>query len=138
MVLPGLGQAYNRKYWKIPIVYAGFGTMYYFIHTNGQQYRSFKSAYDYKASGSSGTKPNDLVDRYSTDQLKIGREYYRRNLELSYILTGAWYILTIIDADVDAHFFDYNISDDLSIQLAPYSSTGSFTASNGISLRLKF
>ena len=121
MILPGLGQAYNRKYWKIPVVYAGFGTIGYFIASNTKNYKDFRDAYAFKLSGSSEPPPNDLVNRYSSDQLLVGREYYRRNLEVSYISAGLWYILTMVDAAVDAHFFNYDISEDLSMQVKPWS-----------------
>lgn len=118
-ILPGLGQGYNKKYWKIPIVYAGFGVITYFIATNTKEYRNYKEAYTYVASGDSSAIDNELVGRYDEDQLLSGKNYYRRNMEFSYILGGLWYILNIIDATVDAHFFDYDISEDLSIRVDP-------------------
>jgi hypothetical protein len=139
-VLPGLGQAYNHKYWKIPIVYAGFATTVYFINYNTGYYKDFRDAYTYKSNGASGDPPNDYAKTYSSDQLLTYREYFRRNLEISYIVTGVWYILNIVDATVDAHFFNYNISDDLSIQLKPAVTPGirrdSFNP--GFSVALKF
>jgi hypothetical protein len=119
--LPGLGQAYNHKYWKIPIIYAGFAATGYFISSNGKLYRDFRDAYAFKSTASTGDPPNEYAIRYSTDQLLTAREYYRRNLEVSWIVTGVWYILNIVDATVDAHFFDYDISDDLSLQIKPHS-----------------
>ena len=118
-VLPGLGQAYNRKYWKIPIVYAGFGLITYFVLNNTREYKKYKEAYTYVASGDSGYIDNDYVGKYDEQQLLDGKNYYRRNMELSYIIGGLWYILNIIDASVDAHFFDYDISEDLSIRVDP-------------------
>jgi len=140
MILPGLGQAYNRKYWKIPVVYAGFGTVGYFIVSNTRNYKSFRDAYSFKLSGSSAPPPNDLVNRYSSDQLLVGREYYRRNLEVSYITAGLWYILTMVDAAVDAHFFNYDISEDLSMQVNPWSfpSPDKGRGVAGITLTMRF
>jgi hypothetical protein len=141
MALPGLGQAYNHRYWKIPVVYAGFGGLYYFIHTNTASYVQFKDAYAYVSGGAQGDPPNELATRYSKSQLQIGRDYYRRNVEVSWILTGVWYILNILDADVDAHFFDYDMSDDLTLQVSPMQEpallAGRFSGT-GITLRLKF
>jgi len=118
-VIPGLGQGYNRKYWKIPIVYAGFGLITYFIVTNTSNYREYKEAYTYVASGDSSYIDNELVGKYDEQQLLDGKNYYQRNMELSYIIGGLWYILNIIDASVDAHFFDYDVSEDLSIRVDP-------------------
>lgn len=118
-VLPGLGQAYNKKYWKIPIVYAGFGTIGYFAITNRNEYRLAKDAFIYVSNGYDYETDNKYIGRYNeTDLIQI-RDYYRRNTELSWIIMSLWYMLNIVDATVDAHFFDYDISDNLSLHLAP-------------------
>lgn len=118
-VLPGLGQAYNQKYWKIPIVYAGFGALGYNIYFNNVEYQKLKEAYLYVINKDTFPINNDYVARYNAQQLQIGRDYYRRNLELGYILTGVWYILNIIDATVDAHFLNYDVGENLSLKLEP-------------------
>lgn len=139
-VLPGLGQGYNRKYWKIPIVYAGFGAIIYFIITNSSEYKQFKEAYNYVAAGDSGYIDNEYVAKYDEQQLLDGKNYYRRNMELSYIIGGLWYVLNIIDASVDAHFFDYDISEDLSIRVDPVmlSRRDDYRPVSGLKLTLKF
>lgn len=119
-VLPGLGQAYNRKYWKIPIIYAGFGAFAYFINQNYSEYQKFKEAYLWKISGDTIPIDNEYIYKYQTaDQLKNGKNYYLRNFELTCILTGVWYILNILDATVDAHLLDYDINEDLSVHVQP-------------------
>ncbi len=119
-LLPGLGQAYNKKYWKIPVVYAGFGVMTYFIVSNNREYVAFREAYSYKLTPNPTTPPpNKYATVYTSDQLKQLRDSYRHDLELSYIITGAWYIIQILDAAVDAHFFYYDITDDLSLNVQP-------------------
>lgn len=139
-ILPGLGQGYNKKYWKIPIVYAGFGVITYFIISNTTEYRKYKEAYTYVASGDTTWIDNDYVEKYDEDQLLDGKNYYRRNMEFSYIIGGFWYILNIIDASVDAHFFDYDVSEDLSIRIDPVIHTrrDDLRAVSGLKLTLKF
>lgn len=126
--LPGSGQIYNKKYWKVPIVYAGFGVMSYFIISNTKKYRSYRDAYEWSAFVKDNPAtplpipppPNNLPDKYNSSQLLEGRQFYRRNVELMYIITGAWYILTVLDAVVDAHFFDFDIGDNLTLNVMPY------------------
>ena len=142
MVLPGLGQAYNHKYWKIPIVYAGFGIMAYYISTNNTEYQKFKKAYTYVVNKDTTSPPNSYVERYnkSSESLLAGKDYYRRRLELSYICTAAWYIINVLDATVDAHFFDYDISNDLTLHVEPVITPNYITykPSGGIKLTLRF
>lgn len=118
--LPGLGQYYNGKYWKIPIIYAGFSTFAYFVIQNRYEYSRFKEAYAISVELPDGqVSTNPLVQNYSSSQLLSQREYYQSSLEMSYIMTAIFYILQIVDATVDAHLYDYDIDDDLSIHLAP-------------------
>lgn len=141
MVLPGLGQAYNKKYWKIPIVYAGFGALTYFIISNRNEYVKYRDAYDYVTHGDTAFPiNNEYINKYDPEQLISGRDYYRRNLEFTYILTGLWYIMNILDATVDAHLYDYDISDDLSIRLGPIYDQARFRPNftPGITLTYRF
>jgi hypothetical protein len=118
-VLPGLGQGYNKKYWKIPIIYAGFGVIGYFVYTNNKEYKDFREAYLYVANDETYPIDNPYVTKYSETQLKDAMDYYRRNRDLSIIIGGLWYTLNILEAYVDAHFFDYDISDDLTMSIKP-------------------
>lgn len=134
-VLPGLGQVYNRKYWKVPIVYAGIGTITYLALLNRFEYREARDAYIYVVNGESYPTDNKFVGRYQANDLIQIRDYYRRNTEVSWILLGVWYMLNIVDATVDAHFFDYDISENLTLQLNPSSSPllpATHPAQNGI------
>lgn len=114
MVLPGLGQAYNRKYWKIPVIYAGIGGLLYMGIQNANEYHKWHEAYLYKVNQDTYPINNELVDKYDATQLKSQSDYYRRNMELTYIFGSLLYILNLVDATVDAHLFNYDISDDLS------------------------
>jgi len=120
LVLPGLGQAYNRKYWKIPVIYAGFGALAYNFTINNREMKKFTEAYRYVTNNDTFPIDNEYVTRYpDPNDLQRGREFYRRRVELTVIVSTAWYILNVIDAAVDAHFFDYDISDNLSLRIDP-------------------
>lgn len=132
LVLPGLGQAYNKKYWKIPLIYAGLGTMGYFIHWNNKNYQTMKQAYnDFTDDDDSTDSYYDLdgVEYYDLDDdtdaesfetaLENMQDYYRRNRDLLFICIAGFYGLQIIDATVDAHFFDFDMSDDLTMNWQP-------------------
>ncbi|MCF6358296.1 MAG: DUF5683 domain-containing protein [Draconibacterium sp.] len=131
-ILPGLGQAYNKKYWKIPLVYAGFATLGYFIGWNNKNYKVLKLAYSDLTDGDPNTnsyldldaaKYYDLDNESERNQFENGlnkqQNYYRRNRDLLIISTAGFYALNIIDASVDAHLFDFDISEDLSFNWQP-------------------
>lgn len=120
-LIPGMGQVYNKKYWKLPIVYAGFGVTTYYAVVNGDDYKLYKQAYDYKMGFITDVsdKVKREAEKYTAENLLSLRDYYRSNMELCWILAAAWYVLQIIDANVDAHFFYYDISDELTLQVEP-------------------
>ncbi|MEE4177043.1 MAG: DUF5683 domain-containing protein [Bacteroides sp.] len=115
--LPGLGQAYNRAYWKIPIIYAGFGGVAYAVNFNNDNYQEMRRAYLAKVDGNPNTPDNYPL--YTDASLKRAMEYYRRNLELSFILGAALYLLNILDANVQAHLMDFDVSEDISMKIEP-------------------
>ncbi len=117
-VLPGAGQVYNKSYWKVPVLYAGFAALIYFIDFNQKNYKTYKTAYLYRTDADSTTI--DAYPNYTNDDLLVRKDYYRRNRDLSYIVTGVVYVLNIIDAYVDAHLKDFDVSDDLSLRPKPY------------------
>jgi hypothetical protein len=129
-VLPGLGQIYNRKYWKVPIVYGGFATLGYFINFNNEVYTTYRQAYSdiidndpYTNShlelkvNASFFKPENISQL--TENLRRAKDGWRRNRDLVVIGTVVFYAVNIIDASVDAHFFNFDISDDLTINWVP-------------------
>ncbi len=138
--LPGLGQVYNRKYWKVPIIYAGFGTLVYFVNFNNTEYRMWREAWIARVDGN----PNTVDDfpLHSTDVLERAMNYYRRNLEITYILSVALYMLNILDASVDAHLMNFDISEELSFGMQPCiipsaTNAGVTTKSAQITLRIR-
>ncbi len=117
-ILPGLGQVYNKKYWKVPIIYAGFGTLAYSYYFNDKKYSSYKNEFYIRINNDS-TNFNPDLKIYSTENIQELKNYYQRNRELSLITSGLWYILNIIDAAVDAHLYEFDVSDDLSFTIKP-------------------
>lgn len=133
-VLPGAGQVYNRKYWKVPIVLGGLGASVYFIRENNQQYQRYKDAYIALVDGDPSTI-DEFNGRFSSQNVLNVADTYRRWRDLSYIALGAVYVLNIVDASVDAHFVRFDVSPDLSLELAPSLSTTAMGAP-GLSLAL--
>ncbi|MBN2639200.1 MAG: hypothetical protein JXR65_08965 [Bacteroidales bacterium] len=139
-IIPGGGQIYNHKYWKVPIVYAGFAVIGYTAAFNTREYRTYRDAYNCAVLDTSACT-NPIALKYPASSIKIVRDYYRRNMQLSYIVMGAWYLLQIIDANVDAQFTHWNVSDNLSMDVYPVLKTPvghNRQAYNGIGLRFSF
>jgi len=134
--LPGLGQVYNRKYWKVPIVYAGLATSIYFVDFNTGYYQTYRDAYILRVDGDSSTI--DDFPFYTETNIKDLMDYYHRNLELSYIATGVIYLLNILDATVDGHLFDFDIQDDLSLRFEPSLIAVQNQTYPGISFKFSF
>ncbi len=138
-VLPGAGQFYNEKYWKMPVIYAGFGTLGYFIYANQSKYNDYKQALKYRTDNDPATV--DTYPQYSAEGLLQAKNYYRRNLELSYIFTVVLYALNVVDAAVDAHFYEFDINDNLSLKLQPTLLNNTLTQArvgSAVQLMLKF
>ncbi len=132
-VLPGAGQVYNGKSWKVPILYAGILTDLYFINYNHRRYESFRDALfalDKK-------EPNQFP---SLNRAALVRnvDYWRQNRDLTVLLLLGIYALNLVDANVDAHLSGFDISEDLALQVAPQLGTVSASNSMGVSLTLRF
>lgn len=143
-VVPGLGQAYNKQYWKAPIIYLGAGALIYSISWNNQNYQKYLKAYQLDSDTSSATN-SEYAGLYSVDNLIVLKDYYRRNRDLSAIGLVLLYAANIIDAYVYGQFYNFDVSDDLSMQVKPFVypsnlnyHTGQWTATSGISLTLRF
>jgi hypothetical protein len=135
-VLPGLGQIYNKKYWKVPVIYAGIATVGYFAVSNNQNYSKYKTAYKIRTDGDTNTI-DEFYKKYTDQNLLDIKNYYRRNLEVTVIAGVALYALNIIDASVDAHLFDFEVNDDLSLNIKPMIVPNNTSFVSGLSLCLK-
>ncbi len=123
-IIPGLGQAYNRSYWKIPVIYAGVGALGYFLVTNNSTYQGLRYALIARNAGSKtdlyAAHPYLGIDNPNgTRNLRFYRDGYRRNRDLTIIISvGAW-VLNVAEAYVHAHLKEFDVSDDLSLRLHP-------------------
>jgi hypothetical protein len=118
--VPGLGQVYNKKYWKVPLVFGGFVVFASLIDFNNERYILYRDALALKVDDDDSTNPTDIrVVNGSVDQIRRGRDSFRRDRDFNIILTFAWYGLTVADAVVDAHLGRFNINEDLSAKIRP-------------------
>ena len=138
-LFPGLGQIYNKKYWKLPIVYGGYAGLIYVLGWNNNNYKDYFQGYriiaQYTSAAGLKTEERLFLDNliknpsirlenastftYVSTQLKSGKDFYRRNRDLTIICIAALHVLSIIDASVDANLFDFDISDDISMRVEP-------------------
>lgn len=165
LILPGLGQIYNKQWWKVPIIYAGLGAALYGVIWNSQRHSEYSDAFvdysnylarkeinekePYPENPSWDKIPKSFsVEEYIGDNqqmqtwfkniLKNRKDNFKRNRDLSYILTAVIYALNIIDADVFAHFYNYDINNDLSMSVRPVSTMTMNSTSVGLSLSINF
>lgn len=117
-ILPGLGQAYNRQYWKIPVVYAILGTAGYFIGYNYNKYTEYRQAYIYAIDGDPNTN-DELSKFYDAPSLQRLQNNYKQDLDIIVLLTSVGYALQIMDAVASAHLKNFDISKDISMQMKP-------------------
>lgn len=128
-VLPGLGQAYNKRYWKIPIVWGAIGTGAYVYKFNDDFYDRFRTAFKRRRAGFTDDEFYDLdpddgitvtTPALSDEALQDQQERYQRDRDLALLVTIALYALNIVDANVDAHLKQYNVDENLSMDFQPY------------------
>ena len=117
-LLPGAGQVYNHQAWKIPIIYAGMGGVGYLIHTNYTKMAMFKKEYIYRVNNND-TPQLDKYATYPTANIYNLYQSYNKDFQLYIIVEVAVYGLNLLDAYVFGHLFDFEINDDLSLQLYP-------------------
>lgn len=138
-VLPGAGQVYNKKAWKIPIIYAGIGISVYAAIWNKDQFDIYRNAWNIRNDGDENTI-DEFDGIYSDLQLIQIQNYYDKNREISIAFAVGFYALNILDANVDAHLFEFDVSDDLSMKVEPtVMGFSRYTGTQvGLKLNLKF
>ncbi len=129
---PGLGQIYNKKYWKAPIIYTALGSTIYYYIDNNTKYKNYKKAYIDRNDDNPLTIDN--YSNYTNSNLITLQDYYRNSRDISGLLLLLVYILNIVDASVDAHLAQYNINDDLSLNFQPKTNPNKYEIFN-ISLK---
>ena len=117
-LLPGLGQVYNKKYWKVPILYGAFALTGYFIHYNDVRYHKYNKELIARENNDTTSFNSSLVNLDITS-IKSASDDFRRYRDLDVIITALIYVLNIIDAHVDAHLFYFNVDDNLSLRVTP-------------------
>jgi hypothetical protein len=145
--LPGLGQAYNNDYWKIPIIYGGLAFTGYWLNLNNIQYARYREAYNIEVAYSKGESetPSDFHGRLTEQSLKNYRDRFRRNRDYGVLYMALVYAVNIIDATVFAHLSNFDVSEDLAFNLSPaiISPANLYTQSNnmpalGLNLKIMF
>ena len=136
-IIPGYGQYYNKKYWKIPIVYASIGTAFYIGKWNQNKYLIYKEAFQYRTDQDE-TTIDEFENIYSESNLITIKNYHRKNRDLAYIICAGFYLLNIIDASVDAHLFNFTINEDVSLNIEPSMIQPRLNFNPALSLTLNF
>ncbi|WP_246139875.1 DUF5683 domain-containing protein [Flagellimonas hymeniacidonis] len=144
-ILPGLGQIYNKRYWKVPIVWGAIGTGIYVYSFNNTEYNAARDAFKRRRAGFLDDEFFDINGDgngpdISLEALQDAQEARQRDRDLSLLITIALYALNIIDANVDAHLKQYNVDDDLAIDFQPYLDLNPLTnkPNYGMALVVKF
>ena len=156
---PGLGQVYNRKYWKVPFVYAGFGGLGYAVYYNLKYYNIYIVAYqdftdqipetDSYLKLIRGIPPeqydpvlhpdtyNQSTASWIQDQLLRQADYFRKYRDLSYIGIAAWYLITILDANVDASLVDFEVNENLNFTISPMLVPQYYNTGLGVNITMR-
>lgn len=134
-ILPGLGQVYNKKYWKVPIIYGAAAGLVYSTQFSNKYYKQYLA--DYKIVSNPDTNiSKQYTGPYNKENLILIKDFYRRNRDLSIIGVFVLYGLNIIDAYVDAQLFNFDVSDNLSLKFSPYIAPN--YVGLGLNLNLKY
>lgn len=114
-IIPGLGQAFLGKVWKVPIIYAAIGASLYYYDLNNKEMNSYRTAYKRRLNGFFDDEYLETEIPITTDQLLLGMEFHKNYRDIAIILAAASYMLNILEANVSAHLLQFNVNDDLSV-----------------------
>ncbi len=133
-VVPGLGQIYNKRYWKVPIVYGAIGTSLYFYSDSNKKYKDYRDAYKRRLSGFE----DDEYSYLDNDRLIRAQRQFKKNREYSLLFVIGFYVLNIVDANIDAHLKQFNVSDNLTLVPDVFQTDVYSKPNVGLSLNYKF
>lgn len=134
-IIPGMGQIYNKKYWKVPLVYGGMGLSIYYYSWNNKKYHEYRDAYKDRLAGREVTGELAPLDN---ERLIRAQRFHQRNRDLSLLITIGIYVLNIVDANVDAHLLQFNVNENLSLRPELQQNTIDYKHNMGLSLSYQF
>ena len=135
-ILPGLGQAYNKKYWKIPIAYIAIGVPTYYYLDSNKKYNQYRNAYKRRLEG---YKDDEFYKDFPDNtRLISAQKFYQRNRDLSALFVVAFYVLNIVDANVDAALIQFNVNENLSLKPDVYRDDVTYKTNVGLTFNYNF
>ena len=115
-IIPGLGQAYLGKAWKIPIIYSEIGASLYYFDLNNKEMNEYRYSYKRRLNGFFDDRFLELAIPITTEQLLLGMEFHKNYRDIALVLAALSYMLNILEANVSAHLLQFNVSEDLSVK----------------------
>jgi hypothetical protein len=119
--VPGAGQVYNGQWWKVPIIYGGATGLFFWGRFERTERDRFQDEYRWRLNNPLEQFRDSTLMMFNTDQVLMGRNFHRRNLELVYVFSALLYILNIVDAIVFAHLATFDVSDNLTMRVEPFA-----------------
>jgi hypothetical protein len=135
-IVPGLGQIYTGKYWKVPIIYGGLGASGYFYFYQTKQMNSFRDIYKRRIAGYTDDKYANRI--LQNDQLIQGMNFHKRYRDLAVLYFMGFYLLNILDANVGAHLMQFNVNDQLTLRPQLEPNLLNTDMNYGLTLNIKF
>ena len=140
LLLPGAGQVYNQKnwWWKVPLIYGGGGSLLYGAIIYEKGYNDYREAYKIRLASPTGLNNNPVYDRFQTPTLQVIRDSYRDARDQCYVWFVLVYAVQVLDATVEAHFFDFNMNENVSLKIQPQLNVVGTDYYRGVQLTFKF